>query len=431
MTAPYHSAQPLRTRHFKQYALGWLAIVTNLLSLAATTAIADVDQAADPVERGRYLATAGNCTSCHTRNGGAPFSGGVAFHTDFGTIYSTNITSDAKTGIGGWTEEQFISALREGIRADGSHLYPAFPYTAFTKITDADATALWAFLKTVDAVNYRPPENDMRFPFNQRWLLGVWKALFFETGSYQQDASQSAEWNRGAYLVQGLGHCGACHSPRNFLGAEDNAMALTGGGQTHPSAGKLRAWSTTNLTTAPSGLGAWSVDEVASYLHFGVSARAGVFGPMNEVILNSTRHMSQSDVRAMAVYLKSLPAREQSVSKTPSAETLRKGDLLYSIHCGTCHLPTGLGSDTTAPPLAGSSIVLAPDPASLINATLHAPELPHEAPSSEWQARRWKTMEPYADKLSDQEVADLLSYVRNNWGNRASAVEPADVSRQR
>ena len=207
---------------------------------------------------------------------------------------------------------------------------------------------MWAYLRTVEAVSYRAPENELRFPYSQRWLLGAWKKLYFDEGRFKPDANRSKEWNRGAYLVQGLGHCGACHTPRNFLGAEDSARAFTGGVQNHHSGGKTLSWSATDLT---SGLAAWSVDELISYLKFGASARAGVFGPMNEVVVNSTRNLSDSDLRAMAVYLKSLPPTQQSVAKTPDAQTVLDGDVLYATHCGTCHLPTGLGSDIPLSPL--------------------------------------------------------------------------------
>ncbi len=186
------------------------------------------DQANSLVERGRYLARAGNCVSCHTAAGGQAFAGGLAFETPFGKLYSTNITPDPETGIGNWTEEQFARAVREGVRADGAHLYPAFPYTAYTKISDEDVSALYAYLKIVKPVNNKTPENEMGFPFNQRWALGIWKTMFFDEGRFQANNAQSPEWNRGAYLVESLGHCSACHSPRNFMGAEKTSMALHG-----------------------------------------------------------------------------------------------------------------------------------------------------------------------------------------------------------
>jgi len=406
------------------------AVIACLLSPAADLA-ADTDNSSTAAERGEYLAVAGNCISCHTHAGGTPFAGGLPFSTPFGTLYSTNITPDAETGIGDWTKEQFVRALREGVRPNGEHLYPAFPYTAFTLVSDQDASDLYEYFRSLTPVSYRAPDNELRFPYNQRWLLSLWKALYFGAGRFAPDGAQSAEWNRGAYLVEGLGHCGSCHTPRNFLAAPDAKLAFSGGISYHTTAGKTLAWSATNLTSAPSGLSAWPIEELVSYLRYGMSANASVFGPMNEVVLNSTRHLSEGDVRAMAVYLKSLPAREQPADGQVAPETLNAGSLLYSIHCGTCHLPTGLGSDTTGPSLVGSSVTLAPDPASLINITLHGPELPHTAPSPQWQARRWQMMGAYADKLTDDEVVALLSYVRNAWGNKAGEVTADHVSRQR
>ena len=402
-------------------------LLVLLVMLPASTAVA-----ADPeVEYGMYLSKAGNCGSCHTRSGGDPFAGGVAFETPFGTIYSTNITPDAETGLGEWTLENFTMALREGEGPDGEHLYPVFPYTSYTMASDEEVAALFAYLQTLRPVNYRPPENDLRFPYSQRWALGIWKTLYFDEGRYESDPEQSREWNRGAYLVNGLAHCGMCHTPRNFLGAVDGDLALTGGTYTDETDGKLLSWSATNLTSAESGLGFWSVDDIVSYLQLGVSSRAGVFGPMNEVVLNGTRHLNEGDLRAMAVYLKSLPATEQRSGSKPDGETMREGSLLYDIHCGTCHLPTGLGSDSTGPPLQGSPVTLAADPASLINVTLYGPQLPRTAPSEEWKTRAWQRMEPYAAILDDEEAAALLSYIRNAWGNSAGAVTPEQVSDQR
>lgn len=408
-----------------------VAVLGILLALAQGSARAENGGSESAVEQGRYLAAAGNCVSCHTREGGEPFAGGVAFDTPFGEMYSTNITPDAETGIGKWTQQDFVRALREGVRPDGEHLYPAFPYPAFTKLSNSDAAALFAYFKTLTPVSYTPPVNELAFPFNQRWALGVWKALYLKEGRFTRDTAQSAEWNRGAYLVEGLGHCGACHSPRNFLGAEDSTLALSGGTYKDKVEGKLLDWSASNLTSAPGGLNSWSVEEIADYLKLGVSARAGVFGAMNEVVLNSTRHLSAHDTHAIAVYLKSLPARAQDAGSPADAELMRVGELQYTIHCGTCHLPTGLGSETTGPPLVGSPITLAPDPASLINVTLYGAQLPHTPPSAQWRARKWQVMEPFALKLSDEDAAALLSYVRSAWGNHAGEVTAEQVARQR
>jgi len=212
------------------------AVIGTFVVLQATTTgqvtttgldFESVDE--DQVERGRYLALAGNCASCHTAAGGQFMAGGLAFETPFGTIYSTNITPDPETGIGSWTGTEFLTSMRRGVRPDGEHLYPAFPYTAFTKITDEDIVALYAYLKSVPAVNQEALVNELSFPFNQRSLMSFWKLMFFEEGSYEADGSKSEEWNRGAYFVEALAHCGACHSPRNFLGAEKSGEAMAGG----------------------------------------------------------------------------------------------------------------------------------------------------------------------------------------------------------
>jgi len=403
----------------------FLFLTINVPTLTATAA----SQA--EIDFGTYLSKAGNCTSCHTRENGDAYAGGVAFQTEFGTIYSTNITPDAETGIGEWTLEEFRTALREGERPDGKHLYPVFPYTSYTLMNDEEVAALFAYLQTLPPVKHTPPENDLRFPYSQRWALGMWKALYFDEGRFVSDADQTDEWNRGAYLVNGPAHCGMCHTPRNFLGAEDDDLALTGGTYTDTIDGKSLSWSATNLTSASSGLGSWSVEDIVSYLRLGVSHRAGVFGPMNEVVVDGTRHLEEQDLRAMAVYLKSLPASEQRSGSKPDEDTMQRGSLLYDIHCGTCHLPTGLGSDTTGPPLLGSPVTLAADPASLINITLYGPHPPRTAPSTEWDTRAWKRMEPYAAILDDEEAAALLSYIRNVWGNSAGEVTSKQVTNQR
>jgi mono/diheme cytochrome c family protein len=383
------------------------------------------------IEYGMYLAKAGNCVSCHTRTNGDLFAGGVAFETPFGKIFSTNVTPDAETGIGEWTLDDFAVALRKGIRPDGKHLYPVFPYTSYTMASDAEVAALFAYFQTLPPVKYRPPENDLGFLYSQRWALGIWKSLHFEEGRFVPNPDRTDEWNRGAYLVNGLAHCGICHTPRNFLGASDEEMALTGGTYIDSIGGRSLSWSATNLTSAKSGVGSWSEDDIVSYLRSGVSSRAGVFGPMNEVIVNGTRHLQEHDLRAMAVYLKSIPANEQQNGSIPDEDTMRRGSLLYDIHCGTCHLPTGLGSDNTGPPLLGSPVTLAADPASLINITLYGPQVPRTAPSAAWEARTWKRMDPYAAILDDDEAATLLSYIRNAWGNSAGEVTPGQVANQR
>ena len=397
----------------------------DIPSVIADLAVVDDRQ----VERGQYLALAGNCASCHTAGDSGFMAGGVAFETPFGRIYSTNITPDAITGIGNWTVQQFLASMRHGLRPDGEHLYPVFPYTAFTKVSDADIAALFAYLKSIPTIAQEAPQNELSFPFNQRSLMSVWKAMFFDAGTYEADDAESMQWNRGAYIVEALAHCGACHSPRNLLGAEHSAMSMTGGVYTDkvPN-GTLRPWSAPNLTAAPSGLGLWPFEEVVAYLKTGRNSYVETFGPMNEVLLNSTRHLDDSDVRAMAVYLKSLPANEPDTRATAKNNVLGMGRTLYNLHCGTCHLPTGLGDEESAPRLGGGSLVVrASNPASLINVILDGPELP-EPPLP---TKRRKPMEDFRYLLTDEEVAALASYLRSAWGNTGGEVTAKQVAEQR
>lgn len=400
---------------------------------APADANAPAAPAVDPlVEKGRYLATAGNCISCHTRAGGEPFTGGLAFNLPapygfLGQIHSTNITPDPETGIGKWTEEQFVRAMHTGVDADGDRLFPAFPYTSFTLVTTDDLKAIYAYLKTVAPVRYTPPSNG--FAFAMRWPMMVWNGLFFKEGRYQPDTAQSAEWNRGAYLVEGLGHCSACHTPRNLLLAERTDVKLSGGVQPDVvEEGKIRAWSAVNLTSASSGLGGWSVDEIAKYLKSGHSTKAGIFGPMNEVIVNSLQHLTAEDAKAMAVYLKSLPPVGDSPQQTLSDEQRTVGEKLYKTHCDECHVASGRGAFMKAPPVAGSAIVQAGNPASLINVILYGAKVGKGGPSP---FGAWEDMPSFAKKMSDAEVATLANFLRSNWNNKGGPVSSADVAQQR
>jgi mono/diheme cytochrome c family protein len=427
--------------------LGALLVGTLTAGAGATGAAPAPESRQDLVERGRYLAAAGDCISCHTRANGEPFSGGRPLNTPFGVIYSANITTDPKSGIGTWTERQFERAMREGVAADGTHLYPAFPYTSYTKVSDDDVHAIYAYLRSLKPVTYTPPENNMSFPFSVRLLLAGWNMLFFEPGRYAPDPFRSAEWNRGAYLTQGLGHCGACHTPRNFFGGERKAEALTGGEYlddildevvndkiTPMDESTVRPWSAANLTPAAGGLGAWSLDDIAGYLKTGHSARAGVFGPMSEVIGNSTSRLTGQDVRAIAVYLKSLPPAEHEAERKPAADALKAGEIAYTTRCADCHLPTGLGvprganadASKTAPPLAGNAALQAPNPATLINVVLYGA---HESALTEGT---WPKMSGFelSVGLDDEQIAALCTYVRSNWGNHAGAVDAAAVGKQ-
>jgi mono/diheme cytochrome c family protein len=431
------------------FAAGLGALLSGMFAAGAGTtgAAQQPDSHQDLVERGRYLAAAGDCISCHTRANGEPFSGGRPLNTPFGVIYSANITTDPKTGIGAWSERQFERAMREGIAADGTHLYPAFPYTSYTRVTDEDVHAVYAYLRSLKPVTYKPPENKMSFPFFIRSLLTGWNMLFFEPGRYVRDPSRSAEWNRGAYLTQGLGHCGACHTPRNFFGAERKTESLAGGDYldeifdevvndkiTPMDEITVRPWSAANLTPAASGLGAWSLDDIAGYLKTGHSVRAGAFGPMSEVIGNSTSRLTDQDVHAIAVYLKSLPPATQGADSQPRADVLKAGEIAYTTRCGDCHLPTGRGiprgpnadASKTSPPLAGNAALQAPNPATLINVVLYGA---HESALTDGS---WPKMSGFelSVGLDDEQIAALCTYVRSSWGNHAGAVDSAAVGKQ-
>ena len=382
--------------------------------------------AADPAaaERGRYVAVTANCVSCHTRADGEPFAGGLALQTPLGTLHTTNITPDADTGIGRWSLGDFRRAMRQGIAADGSYLFPAFPYTAYTHMSDAEIADLYAYLRTLVPVRYTPPENDALFGL--RWPMMAWNAFFLQEGPYQPDPAQTAEWNRGAYLVQGPGHCGACHSPRNLLLAEDPSRALQGGvvmGEVAP--GLQRPWSAVNLSSAKHGLAAWTVKDLVAYFAKGYGTRGGSFGPMNEVITNSLRQLSPADQRAMAVYLKSLQGPEYA-GPVVTPEEVQAGAALYREHCKECHKANGRGNFLQAPPLAGSAVAQAESAASLINVILYGPSM---AEGVSYGA--WEEMPAFATKLDDAQVAAVANHVRGSWINRAAPVRAEDVAAQR
>lgn len=378
----------------------------------------------DPVARGKYLAQAGNCVSCHTPPGGARFAGGVGFTTPLGTIYSSNITSDNETGIGQWTAADLRRAMHQGIGRGGYHLFPAFPYPSFTRVTDADVDALYAYLRTIPPVRQLPPANSLLFRL--RWGMSLWNWLFFKPGRFQPDPKQSAEWNRGAYLVDGLGHCGACHSPRNLFLAEVASSSYAGGSFTDRVIDdQMRRWSAVNLTSAHSGLAAWSLDNLTRYLKNGFSARAGTFGPMNDVIVNSLRNLTSEDVHAMATYLKSLPPRGES-GATVAADAVSAGAAIYKDRCDECHGSSGRGGLFNGPPLEGSAVVQDADPATLINVVLYGPMLPKGLSFGAWE-----TMKPYRDVLNDNEVAAVANYIRGSWDNRAPPITASDVAKQR
>jgi len=405
----------------KTYYVATAALYFCLNHLSAAASSSEL------LEKGQYLAKAGNCASCHTEKQGEPFAGGVKFVTSFGTLYSTNITQDKETGIGNWSLEEFSDSLRQGVRPNGDHLYPVFPYTSFAKLNDDDIAALYAYMKTIKAVSKPARANELEFPYSIRALLAGWKYLYLDEGPYQPDSTQSPEWNRGAYLVEGAGHCGTCHTPRNFLGAKISDQALSGAVYNDEVAkDKYRQWSGVNLTSSIYGLSTWNTDDLHDYLKTGTSKNATTFGPMNDVIMNSLRHLNDDDVRAMAIYLKRLPAIDTPSDPVPSQQVMAAGERAYTLYCGTCHLPSGLGGPTLGTPLVGNPIVLAQDPSSLINATLYGAQLPPAPFTSGREA-----MTSLAVEMSDEDVAAVSSYVRASWGHSAGEVTAEDVAKQR
>jgi mono/diheme cytochrome c family protein len=412
----------------------WFYLLAALLLAIGVSDIAATDDAAPAlpadVSRGAYLVLAANCISCHTMPDGKAYAGGKAFETGLrflGRIYSSNITPDRQTGIGAWSEADFVRAMREGIAPGGTHLFPAFPYTAFSKLETADIKSIFAYLRTVPAIHAEVPAAS--FWFRQRWAMPLWNSLFLTSGPLAAQADQSAQWNRGRYLVESLGHCSACHTPRNALLAERTDAQLTGGlmvGEVEP--GKNRNWSAPNLTGAHSGLAKWSVEELEKYLKGGFSRRAGVLGPMNEVVANSLRYLSAADVMAIAVYLKSVPASGESAQQSLSAAEQAAGQAVYDKYCDECHLSTGRGGFRKAPPVAGSPLVQAASAASLVNVILFGATPVAGLPAS---LDAWESMPGFAAKLSDQQVADLANFLRTKWENRGDSVRAKFVAEQR
>ena len=375
---------------------------------------------ADPVTRGRYLAVAGDCEACHTAPGGQPFAGARAIRTPFGIIYSANITTDPKTGIGRWSETDFYRAMHKGIAHGGKNLYPAFPYTYFTRMSRADVDAIWAYLRTLPPTYQVKPPNRLPFPLNMRPLMAIWNALFFRPREFQPNPAMSAEWNRGAYLVWGPGHCGGCHTPKNLLLADRNGHALQGA--------RLNDWVALDLTgDARRGLATWEKGDIVEYLRSGRNARATASGAMQEVIYYSTSRMSDSDLAAIATYLKELPPRRHVKGvRPPSEAAMRAGEAIYVDTCSACHGPNGEGQPRHFPPLAGDVAVQASDPTTTVRIIL-AGSRAVPTPASPTAPG----MPAFAWKLNDEEVASVATYVRNAWGNRATPVSRDKVAKLR
>ena len=377
------------------------------------------------VEQGRYLAQAGDCIACHTVPGAKIFSGNRAMPTPFGTLYAPNITPDPETGIGRWSAEEFYQMLHTGRGRDGKLLYPAMPFASYTKVTRADSDAIFAYLRSVPPVRQANREHELRFPYNNRSLLIGWRTLYFREGEYQPVASQSAEWNRGAYLVQGLGHCAMCHTPINALGGSSQEEAFRGG------LIPMQNWYAPSLTSnGEAGLGHWEIQDIVDLLQTGVSRRGTVYGPMAEVTYNSLQHMSDDDVRAMAVYLKSLPADEGDAPdprNTPlradAGQLYSEGRRVYDDKCATCHGAEGLGKLPHFPPLANNQSINMGSAVNPIRMVLNG-----GYPPGTRRNPMPYGMPPFAHELSDNEIAAVVTYIRSAWGNRGGPVTTREVN---
>lgn len=377
----------------------------------------------DVVARGEYLARAGNCISCHTPQGGPAFAGGRAIDTPFGAIYAPNLTPHDATGIGRWTAAEFWRAMHNGRSRDGRLLYPAFPYTSYTHVTREDSDAIFGYLRSLPPVERANQPPALRFPFSTQAALAVWRAAFFRPGTLPGQPRRSAEWNRGAYLVLGLGHCAACHTPRNAFGAPRADAALHGGripGQN---------WYAPALDSArEAGVAGWPEEDAIALLKNGVSPQAAVSGPMAEVVFRSLQYLNDADLRAMAVYLRGLPAHDtpDAPLAKPSSAVLDRGGAMYREHCAQCHGERGEGRGGAFPALAANRAVMLADTTNLVRVVLQGGYLPATAGNP-----RPHGMPPFIQSLRDEDVAAVLSYIRNAWGNAAPRVDTMDVYRAR
>ena len=376
------------------------------------------------IAKGEYLATVGDCAGCHTAQGSAALAGGRSLATPFGNIPVPNITPDRDTGLGNWSFEDFWQALHAGKGRHGELLYPAFSYTSYTRVTHDDALAIFAWLQSLPPAHQAPRKPTLDFPYSVRNSLAAWRALYFREGEFKPDPAQSAQWNRGAYLVQGLGHCNECHAARDSLGGTPRDEHLTGGQIPQQN------WYAPDLSTRQNGgLQGWSEQDIVDLLKTGQSAKGAAFGPMADVVVTSTQHMTDDDLRAVATYLRSLPPRAQPLEETPpfNANTIiKQGEKVYAQHCADCHGKDGNGVAGIYPALNGNSSVTEPTG---INAT-RVVLLGGFAPLTTANPRPY-SMPPFAQQLSDADVASVVSYIRHTWNNNAPVVQERDVSKYR
>ncbi|KAE8761939.1 c-type cytochrome [Paraburkholderia madseniana] len=401
---------------------------------AATPAAAT---SSDLVKRGEYLARAGDCVACHTADKARPFAGGLPINTPFGTIVTPNITPDPDTGIGQWSDADFLRAMHEGVGKSGERLYPAFPYAEYTKVTDQDVLAIRAYLNTLTPIHYAPPSNSLKFPFNLRWLMVFWNLFNFDEGRFVPDPKQSAEWNRGAYLVQGLAHCEECHTPRNFTQGLKTSSRFSGAVQA--------GWHAYNITSdKTSGVGNWSDDDLVAYLSTGAApGRANAAGPMAEVVTDSTQYLTHEDVRSIVTYLRSVPpinggeSRPRDQWGNPAVDDVTalrgtkinavNGAQLFIANCATCHNWTGQGVGASAPgaypSLIHNSAVGASDANNLAMVILHG--------VSRTTKQADVLMPAFGTQLTDDQVAAITNYVTKQFGNPQSTVTVDQVAKLR
>jgi mono/diheme cytochrome c family protein len=413
-----------------------LRILFQCLALLCATLMLPAPAAAQPkapaqrslLERGKYLAQAGDCIACHTIPGAKIFSGNRPMPTPFGTLYSPNITPDPVTGIGKWSADDFYRMMHTGRSRNGDLLYPAMLFASYTKVTRADCDAIYAYLRSVPAVRQPARPHDLRFPYNNRALLIGWRTLYFQEGEYEPDRARSAEWNRGAYLVQGLGHCTMCHTPINALGGSSQEQAFHGG------LIPMQNWYAPSLTSnREAGLGNWDLRDIVDLLQTGVSNRGTTYGPMAEVTYNSLQYMSDDDVRAMAVYLKTLPA-DQPAASVPGNTPLRadinqaytEGKRIYAARCASCHGAEGRGKLPHYPPLAANQSIGMTSAVNPIRMVLNG----GYAPGTRRNPMPYG-MPPFAQELSDADIAAVVTFIRTAWGNRAAPVTTREVNQLR
>jgi mono/diheme cytochrome c family protein len=398
-----------------------LTIASFIVALTGA-ASAQETQSFERIERGRYLAVLGDCAACHTAPGGQPFAGGLALETPFGRIITANITPDRETGIGSWTNDEFLAALHDGRGHNGKRLYPAMPYPAYTKLSDDDVLAIRAYLATVAPVRNLVISNQLPFPFNIRLAMAFWNALNFAPGRFQPDPQKSTEWNRGAHVVEAAAHCGTCHTPKTILGGDMTARPLAGA--------TLQGWFAPNITNNPhKGIGGWSKDELIQYLKTGTNKWTLASGPMAEVVTHSTSRMTDEDISAIATYLKDNGTGGSAPKPDPVAaddNTMRAGAAIYKDSCAACHKDTGTGEAHLFPRLAGSALVQSDDPTTLVRVVLQGTR----GASTESMPTA-PAMPAFAWRVDNAQVAAVLTYVRNSWGNAAPPVAASAVASQR